>query len=95
MFQNLCVFSLSTFLCHNHNIRQTRATISSAILDLEHRRLILLIPGLYALDRDLYLMHYLDKLYSKMVLALKKQKMRSCSNEPAILTLRGHEQSGM
>jgi hypothetical protein len=94
MFQNLCVFSLFTFLCLQP-IRQTRTTISSAILELEHRRLILLIPGLYALDSDLYLMHYLGKHYSKMVLAFKKQKMRSCSNEHAILTLRGHQQSGM
>jgi len=31
----------------------TRATISSATLDLEPRRFILLIPGLYALDIDL------------------------------------------
>ncbi|KAH9978174.1 hypothetical protein BGW80DRAFT_1286203 [Lactifluus volemus] len=44
-----------TYLCfYPHlNICQTRTMISSATLNLEPRRLSLLIPGLYALDIDL------------------------------------------
>jgi len=39
----------------SHSICQTDATITSATLDIEPRRLTLIIPGLYVLDIDLNL----------------------------------------
>ena len=43
------------FFAHTSDIHQTRTKISSATLDLEPRRLTLLIPDIYALDIDLTL----------------------------------------
>ena len=42
-------------LCSQPDGHQTRATITSAVLDLEPRRITLLIPGLYVLDINLEL----------------------------------------
>jgi hypothetical protein len=57
----------------------------------------LLISDRYVLNIDLNLSdaQRLDKRYSGLVLTLKEDEIPSCLNEPVILTLTGHEQSGV
>jgi len=54
-FQDSYVLGFPFLLRLHHNIFQTHATITPATLDIEPRRLTLVIPGLYVLDIDLNL----------------------------------------